>query len=81
MSDIQAQIDFLNDIKDVTEEFNAAYETRFEDPQRWDAAKHAYQERRTFWRMVNRSANLPVGDDTTQPSSVEVAAEIKGEVK
>lgn len=81
MSDIQAQIDFLNDIKDVTEEFNAAYETRFEDPQRWDAAKHAYQERRTFWRMVNQSANLPAEEGTVQASSVDVKAEIKGEVK
>jgi hypothetical protein len=81
MSDIQAQIDFLNDIKDVTEEFNAAYETRTEDPERWYAAKHAYQERRTFWRMVNQTGLPSVDDSTVQASSVDIKSEIKGEVK
>jgi hypothetical protein len=81
MSDIQAQIDFLNDIKDVTEEFHAAYETRQSDPDRWEAAKAAYQARRTFWRAINRLSAAPVGDDTVQASSIDVKAEIKGEVK
>lgn len=81
MSDIQAQIDFLNDIKEVTEEFESAYKTRFEDPERWDTAKHAFQERRTFWRAISRLVNLPVEEGTVQASPVESKAEIKGEVK
>lgn len=81
MSDIQAQIDFLNDIKDVTEEFFAAKELRWEDPERYEAAKHAFQERRSFWRGVNRASGAPVEDGAVQASPVEVKAELKGEVK
>lgn len=78
MSDIQAQIDFLNDIKEVTEEFDAAYEVRKEDPERWEAAKAAFQERRTFWRMVNHASDLSE-EGAVKVSPVESRTEIKGE--
>jgi hypothetical protein len=81
MSNIQEQIDFLNDIKDVTEEFFAAKAVKREDPERYEAAVNAFQERRSFWRAINRLGAAPAGDDTVQASSVDSKAEIKGEVK
>lgn len=81
MSDIQEQIDFLNDIKDVTEEFFAAKAVKREDPERYEAAANALQQRRSFWRAIYRLGLSTAEDNTAQPSPVEVSAEIKGEVK
>lgn len=80
MSDIQAQIDFLNDIKDVTEEFFAAKEAKKEDPERYEAAAHAFQERRSFWRAIHRLGGSS-DEGAVQASPVEVKTELKGEVK
>lgn len=80
MSSIQEQIDFLNDVKDVTEEFFAAKEVKREDPERYEAAVNALQERRSFWRAIHRLGASPA-EDTVQPTPVDAKADIKGEVK
>lgn len=78
MSNIREQIAFLEEVADLEEEFNAAYETRKEDPERWDAAKHAYQAARSNWRGVFRAFN-PTGDGSTVVAgATESATEIHG---
>ena len=80
IEDIEAQIEFLNDIKDVTVEFEAAYENRDSDPERWEAAKAAFQERRSFWRSVRNNTVMDDNGTLVQPSPVNSLTAIKGEV-
>ena len=52
MSNIRQQIEFLEAIEKATAEREAAYETRDTDRERWNAAKQAYAEQRSFWRSI-----------------------------
>lgn len=52
MNDIEAQIEFLEAIRDVSIEREAAYATRAQDRERWRDAKQAFGAQRSFWREV-----------------------------
>ncbi len=80
MSDIREQIAFYEAIADATEEREAAYATRAEDKERWDAAKHKYAELRTYFRLLNRelAENPPEGTTAIQPDPVAPVIQANG---
>ena len=52
MAKIDEDIAFLQSIRDVAAEFEAAKEFRKSDPARWEEASEKYAAIRTFWRQV-----------------------------
>lgn len=51
-SELRAQRDLIDQILDISEERESAYEQRDANPERWRAAKQAYAEARRHWRDV-----------------------------
>lgn len=80
MSDLKAEIELLQDLESATEEFDAAQLVRKEDPERWEAAKEAFQAKRSFWRGVNHSLTRP-SDDTVSPTELSGTIQIHKDKK
>lgn len=70
MSDIRERIAFYEAIADAQDERDAAYATRAEDKERWDAAKHKYAQLRTYFRELYAAGNRAASADTVRPDPV-----------
>lgn len=77
MSDIKDQIQMLHEIDELQSEFDAAYDTRREDPERWDAAKHAFQAKRTFWKSIRELTQY--ASSGTATGGVDAGSDIQNE--
>ena len=49
---IQELITFLNEVKPLVEEMEAARLVKTEDPERWWASKNAFEDKRRYWRQI-----------------------------
>lgn len=78
MSDnFRDQIELLQSLVEVQEERDAAYETREENRDRWNEAKSAYAEQRSFWRGIKELTNPVEDDDDSTVASPSVSTKTK----
>lgn len=55
---IKADMAFYAEVGPLQEEFEAARESKKDDPERWHNAKQAFEEKRTYWRQVGEAVNV-----------------------
>lgn len=71
MSEAAENLAFWQELADLEKEREAAFATRDKDPERWQAAKTAYAQFRSFMRAYRRPADVEV---TASAQTAEVAA-------
>lgn len=75
----QANIEFYTQVAPLELELEEARVSKGEDPERWFAAKQAFEEQRTFYREIGEYIRA-VEEAETAAAVAVVAAEIAAEI-
>lgn len=75
LSKLQADLEFLQEVGPLMADFEAKRANKAVDPQAWFDAKHAFEEKRTYWRLIGEylaaagappdSSNVTIAVDTS----------------
>ena len=76
LENAQANLEFYTTVAPLELEFEEARATKEDDPERWLAAKQAFEEQRTFYRQIGEYLKASEEAATIAAAAAEATVEV-----